>query len=286
MVQCHCRGPILQAVMEARNRVGIRLFRPARLHRLAESISWLLKSLKIPSLDFIRILRPFSSVQSQPNDCEQQVLSIKLKLGPLLVSTLLSLFFPIFTKGRRPVVREANAIAICERSELQYWIPVLRIRDVYPGSRIQDQKDSASRIRVHLQEFKYFWPKKLFLTSRKYDPGCSSRIRILIFTFPGSRGQKGTGLGIRNTAKYQLRAWSTEKYQKCIPVSLHLVILLPELQAYLWALLSAWNRLPNQCPWTKYISIKTPNPKCRLYWCLIEFTDWRYSQSCWYFRPL
>ncbi len=29
--------------------------------------------------------------------------------------------------------------------------------------------------------------------------------------------------------------------------------------------------------------IKTPNPKCRLYWCLIE---WRYSQSCWYFRPL
>ncbi len=27
------------------------------------------------------------------------------------------------------------------------------------------------------------------------------------------------------------------------------------------------------------ISIKTPNPKCRLYWCLIEFIDWRYSQS-------
>ena len=35
------------------------------------------------------------------------------------------------------------------------------------------------------------------------------------------------------------------------------------------------------------ISIKTPNPKCRLYWCLIEFIDWwRNSQSCWYFRPL
>ncbi len=30
------------------------------------------------------------------------------------------------------------------------------------------------------------------------------------------------------------------------------------------------------------ISIKTPNPKCRLYWCLIEY--WRYNQSCWYFR--
>jgi hypothetical protein len=29
------------------------------------------------------------------------------------------------------------------------------------------------------------------------------------------------------------------------------------------------------------ISIKTTNPKCRLYWCFIEFIDWRYSQSCW-----
>ncbi len=30
---------------------------------------------------------------------------------------------------------------------------------------------------------------------------------------------------------------------------------------------------------------KTSNPKCRLYWCLIEFLYWRYSQSCCYFRP-
>ncbi len=34
------------------------------------------------------------------------------------------------------------------------------------------------------------------------------------------------------------------------------------------------------------ISIKKPNCKCRLYWCFIQFMDWRYSQSCWYFRPL
>ncbi len=34
------------------------------------------------------------------------------------------------------------------------------------------------------------------------------------------------------------------------------------------------------------ITIKTPNPKRRLHWCLIEFIDWRYSQSCWCFRPL
>ncbi len=34
------------------------------------------------------------------------------------------------------------------------------------------------------------------------------------------------------------------------------------------------------------ISIKTPNPKCRLYCCLLEFVDWRNSQSCWYFTLL
>ncbi len=34
------------------------------------------------------------------------------------------------------------------------------------------------------------------------------------------------------------------------------------------------------------ISIKIPNRKCRLYLCLIEFIDLRYSQSCWYFPPL
>ncbi len=34
------------------------------------------------------------------------------------------------------------------------------------------------------------------------------------------------------------------------------------------------------------ITIKTSNPKCLLYCCLIEFIDWRYSQSCWYFRPV
>ncbi len=51
-----------------------------------------------------------------------------------------------------------------------------------------------------------FNPKKLFLSSRRYDPGGSSR--ILIFTHPGSRigsrGQKDTGsrIRIRNTDFY------------------------------------------------------------------------------------
>ncbi len=34
---------------------------------------------------------------------------------------------------------------------------------------------------ILIKEFKYFNPKRWFLSSRKYDPGCSSRIRILIF---------------------------------------------------------------------------------------------------------
>jgi hypothetical protein len=33
------------------------------------------------------------------------------------------------------------------------------------------------------------------------------------------------------------------------------------------------------------INNKDTTPKCRLYWCLIEFIYWRNSQSCWYFRP-
>jgi hypothetical protein len=45
-------------------------------------------------------------------------------------------------------------------------------------SRIPDPNFFPSRIRI--KEFKYFNPKNLFLSSRKYDPGCSSRIRILI----------------------------------------------------------------------------------------------------------
>jgi hypothetical protein len=32
------------------------------------------------------------------------------------------------------------------------------------------------------------------------------------------------------------------------------------------------------------INYKDTETKCRLYWCLVEFIDWRYSQSCWYFR--
>ncbi len=33
------------------------------------------------------------------------------------------------------------------------------------------------------------------------------------------------------------------------------------------------------------INYKDTKTKCRLYWCSIEFKDWRYVRSCWYFDP-
>ncbi len=33
------------------------------------------------------------------------------------------------------------------------------------------------------------------------------------------------------------------------------------------------------------INYKETKSKCNLYWCLLEFIDWRYSQSSCYFRP-
>ncbi len=66
---------------------------------------------------------------------------------------------------------------------------VFRIRDIYPGSEF-----FPSGFRIRIKEFAYFKPTKLFLSSRKHDPGCSSRILIFLpIPDPGSRGQKGTG---------------------------------------------------------------------------------------------
>jgi hypothetical protein len=69
----------------------------------------------------------------------------------------------------------------------------------HPGSRIR-----IFPSRICIKEFKYFNPKKWFLSSRKYNPGYSSRIPdpdpyFLPNPYPGSRGQKGTGSRIRHT---------------------------------------------------------------------------------------
>jgi hypothetical protein len=85
-----------------------------------------------------------------------------------------------------------------------------RILAVYPGSRnrlfsIPDPGSELSppRTPILIKEFKYFNPQKSktkwFLSSKKYDPGCSSRIQdpdadLLPSRIPdpGSRGQKVT----------------------------------------------------------------------------------------------
>ncbi len=60
---------------------------------------------------------------------------------------------------------------------------VLRIRDVYPGSDFFPS-------RILIKEFKYFNLRKWFISSRKYDPGCSSRIRTQTFYPSWIQGSK------------------------------------------------------------------------------------------------
>ncbi len=75
----------------------------------------------------------------------------------------------------------------CQGCRIIMMDTVLRIRDVYPGSEFFPSRIPDPHQRI-------FLPKNWFLSSRKYGPGCSSRIRILIFTHPvsGSRSQKST----------------------------------------------------------------------------------------------
>jgi hypothetical protein len=65
------------------------------------------------------------------------------------------------------------------------WSAVFRIRDVYAGSgsdfSITDPGSKFFHPGSASKNFKYYSPKKWFLSSRIFDPGCSSRIRILTF---------------------------------------------------------------------------------------------------------
>jgi hypothetical protein len=84
-----------------------------------------------------------------------------------------------------------------------YTTPGASVADPGCLSRIRLFFHSRSRIRVFLsririKEFKYFNPKKWFLSSRKYEPGFSSRIPDPdpFFNHPGSRrGQKAPDPG-------------------------------------------------------------------------------------------
>jgi hypothetical protein len=69
----------------------------------------------------------------------------------------------------------------------------------HTGSRIQSKKYSGSRIWIlRIKEFKYY-NQNIFISSQKYDPGCSFRIRILIFYPSRIQGSKRRRIRIRNT---------------------------------------------------------------------------------------
>ncbi len=87
--------------------------------------------------------------------------------------------------------RSFPPLPVCYRYGTRHLIPhtlfvlaVWRIRDVYPGSRIRlfsipDPNCLHPGSRILIKEFKYFNPQKSnkwFLSSKKYAPGCSSRI--------------------------------------------------------------------------------------------------------------
>ncbi len=90
--------------------------------------------------------------------------------------------------------------------------------DFFP-SRIPDPNCLPPGSRIRIKEFKYFNPKKTkkwFLSSRKYDRGCSSRIPdpdadFLPIPDPDPGVKKGTGsrIRIRNTG-------STPNYQPSV----------------------------------------------------------------------
>jgi hypothetical protein len=115
------------------------------------------------------------------------------------VARLLSSWFPLLL-CKNVVV---SIIWVLLFAKYYSFLPVLRIRDVYPESRfrlfsIPDPNCLRPGSRIRIKEFKYFNLKKWFLSSRKYDPGCSSRIPVpdadlLPIPDHGSRGQKGTG---------------------------------------------------------------------------------------------
>ncbi len=76
----------------------------------------------------------------------------------------------MYTRMQEPKIGPVDGNQGCGSGSVLFWA-VFRIQDVYPGSECFPS-------RICIKEFKYFNPKNCFLSSRKYDPGCSSRIRI------------------------------------------------------------------------------------------------------------
>ncbi len=94
---------------------------------------------------------------------KHRIRNYRLPGNLLLPFITLSLLLPIFLWPSR-IGRYKNSNDFCSVADPGC---LSRIRIFFrPGSRIQVQKDS--QIRSGIKEFKYFNPKKMFLSSRKY----------------------------------------------------------------------------------------------------------------------
>ncbi len=118
----------------------------------------------------------------------------------------------LFFHYHLPLRRHISDVGSKVHGEKSYFSKVSNcIRRKFQGRyRIQGRKDSGSGSAS--KNLSIFNPKKLFLSSQKYNPGCSSRIRILIFFIhPWSWIQgvkKGPGSRIRNTCTFYCRSWT------------------------------------------------------------------------------
>jgi hypothetical protein len=60
---------------------------------------------------------------------------------------------------------------------------------------IPDPGPKRFRIPIQIKEYKYFEPKKLFLSSRKHDPGCDLDLDFLPIPDPGVKKAPDPGSG-------------------------------------------------------------------------------------------
>ncbi len=150
-----------------------------------------------PDLLLCLALRYLSLTSSNSSDQQQQQQQVKAESSQLTASAVYEV--------ARPILQGCHAVQTRLVLHFSQKKSVLRI----PGSRIRlfSIPDPGSELfhpesRIRIKEFKYFNPEKLFLSSRKYDPGSRSRIGTgsgsLLFTLFGSwildpGGPKGTG---------------------------------------------------------------------------------------------
>ncbi len=107
-------------------------------------------------------------------------------IGNIVLETLIIVY-------RIPLNYKIEIMSLC------LMFTLLQICDFLSRIRIFSILDLGSAIRIRITNLSIL-TNKLFLSYRKYDPGCSSLIRIpgpdldfLTIPDPGFRGQKGTG---------------------------------------------------------------------------------------------